>query len=108
MFVFTFVVFVLAVMRLTRLVNHDTILDPLRIAAARVFGPESALVYFLGCPWCVGMWISMATAIWPVLMVGLPWWWFVPVGLATSHLVGLAAPLSSDEDMEIETVEADT
>lgn len=107
MAVFTFVVYVLAVARLTRLVNHDTILDPVRITVARVFGPDSAVVYFLGCPWCVGMWLSLATAILPVLLVGLPWWWFILVGLATSHVIGLAAPLAADEDMDIETVEED-
>lgn len=101
------VVYPLAVARLTRLVNHDTILDPLRIAAARVFGLDSAVLYFLGCPWCVGMWLSLATAILPTLVLGLPWWWFILIGLATSHLVGLAAPLAADEDMDMETVDVE-
>lgn len=104
--VFTFVIYVLAVMRITRLINFDTILDPVRIAAAKVFGPDSTVIYFLGCPWCVSIWVGMASAWIPVVIVGLPWCWFVLVALATSHLVGVAAGLSSDEDIEIETVDA--
>lgn len=123
------VVYALAVMRLVRLVNYDTVLDPLRLAVerrvvtARTNAEQteqrsddneatvqhfrrrqaqwSTLAYFLGCPWCVGFWISLATAIVPVLIIGWPRWALVGVALATSHLVGLAAPLSADEDMEI-------
>ncbi|ART68195.1 hypothetical protein BTO20_06000 [Mycobacterium dioxanotrophicus] len=121
------IVYVLAVMRLVRLVNFDTVLDPLRIRIARraqtakSAGEEAevnmqpiaaelhlrtmarwnTLAYFIGCPWCVGFWLSLATAIVPVVLVGWPWWAAFGVALATSHLVGLAAPLSADEDIEI-------
>lgn len=123
------IVYVLAVMRLVRLVNYDTVLDPLRLAVerrvvtARTIADQTelradendavakhfrrrqaqwaTLAYFLGCPWCVGFWLSLATAIVPVLILGWPWWALFGVALATSHLVGIAAPLSADEDIEI-------
>jgi hypothetical protein len=105
--VLTLVIYVLAVARLTRLINFDTILDKPRIAVAQVFGIDSAPVYFVGCPWCVGMWLSLFTAIVPTRVLGLQWWWFILIALATSHLVGVAAALSSDEEMAIEDVVVD-
>ena len=103
----TAVIYVLAVARLTRLVNADIILDPLRVAVARRYGTDSTLSYFLGCPWCVGLWLSLLLAIPVVAFLGWSWWTLIPVGLACSHLVGLLAPLASDEDIDIETVEVD-
>lgn len=100
-------VYVLAVMRLTRLVNADTIFDPMRIAVARRYGPASTLVEFLACPWCVGMWFALLLAIPAVSFLGWPWWTVVPLGLACSQIVGMFAPLSSDDDIEYETVEGD-
>lgn len=120
------VVYVLAVMRLVRLVNYDTVLDPLRVwIARRAQAAKSAadeandagqpimaqahsrrmarwntLSYFLGCPWCVGFWLALATAIVPVMTMGWPWWAVFGVGFACSYLVGLVAPLSAD-DLEI-------
>lgn len=105
---FTFVVlalFVLTTARLTRLINADVILDPLRIAVARRRGPDSTLSYFLSCPWCVGLWLSLLLAIPTVAVLGWPWWSLIPLGLSGSHVVGLLAPLASDEDIDIETVE---
>lgn len=100
-------IYVLATMRLTRLVNSDTILDAPRIMLARKFGPGSTLVYFLGCPWCVGMWLSLLLAIPTVSFLGWPWWTLLPLGLACSQLVGVAAPLYSDDDIEFEPIERD-
>jgi hypothetical protein len=100
-------IYVLATMRLTRLVNADTILDPVRIKMAQMFGPQSGTLEFFGCPWCVGFWISLAGAAVPVAVLGWSWWWMLPLGLACSQIVGMLAPLSSDEDLEIETVNTD-
>lgn len=120
------VVYVLAVARVTRLINYDTVLDPLRLWIARraetartaaeeaeqnsqptqsaiylrTMARWNTLTHFLGCPWCVGFWISLATAIAPVSIIGWPWWTLMWVALGTSYLVGLAAPLSADP-MEI-------
>lgn len=117
------IIYVLAVMRIVRLINYDTILDSLRlwiahranlamIAAdeAQTAGhPITAqshscrmarwnlLADFLGCPWCVGFWLSLAAAAVPVHVIGWPWWSVLGVAFACSYLVGLAAPLSADE-----------
>ncbi len=103
--ILTLAIYVLATARLTRLVNADVILDPLRVAVARRFGSSSTLAYFLGCPWCVGLWLALLLAIPTVAILGWAWWTLIPLGLAASHLVGLLAPLASDEDIDIETVE---
>lgn len=99
------VVYVLAVARVTRLINFDSVLDPVRVAVARVFGPGSKIVYFLGCPWCVGWWAALVGAAGPVMVIGWPWWATLPIALAASHLVGVAAALSAGDEIEFETVE---
>ncbi|AWN04211.1 hypothetical protein FDJ57_gp10 [Gordonia phage Sour] len=106
MTVLVLVIYVLAVMRVVRLINYDTVLDTPRIAIVKVFGPESKVVYFVTCPWCVGFWVALASAIIPVLIIGWPWWALIGIALATSHLVGAFAGLTADEDMEIEEVVA--
>lgn len=109
-------IYVLAIARVTRLVNADTILDAPRLAIARRAHSDDSspterrrwttLLYFVQCPWCVGMWIALATAILPVLIVGWPWWAFLPTALATSHLVGVCARWADTEDISIENVDA--
>jgi len=117
----------LAVMRLTRLVNHDTVLDAVRLIPVRkvraaqaavaesarlgqaeraaIFGATvrrwSTVMYFLECPWCVGFWLSLATAVAPVRLIGWPWWAVIPVALAVSHLVGVLAFAAHTEDTEV-------
>lgn len=119
--------YVLAVARLTRLINADMILDRLRLipayrlheakeavmeaalhgqsAQAAVLGKPvrrwATVVEFLECPWCVGMWVALATAAVPIQLIGWPWWTIVPVTLAASHLVGVFAFAASTEDIEI-------
>jgi hypothetical protein len=97
-------IYVLAVMRLTRLINADTILDSPRIAIARAFGPGSKIVEFFNCPWCVGFWLSLGGAFAPVAYLGWPWWAALPLGLACSQIVGMAAPLYADDEIEFEPV----
>lgn len=107
-------VYLLAAMRLTRLINSDTILDKFRIAIARrVHNPEaseaerkrwSTFSEFLSCPWCVGMWLAVIGAAAPVALLGWPWWAALPLGLAASQLIGMAAPLYSDDEIAFEPV----
>ncbi|QNL30134.1 hypothetical protein SEA_MARIOKART_7 [Gordonia phage Mariokart] len=104
MTVLVLVIYVLAVMRVVRLINYDTVLDTPRIAMVKVFGPDSKAVYFITCPWCVGFWVALVSAYAPVAIIGWPWWALIPVALATSHLVGAFAGLTADEDMEIEEI----
>lgn len=122
------ILYALAVARLTRLVNADAVFDPIRlrvigranaahaavteasglgqVARADMLGGGlrrwNAAVYFIGCPWCVGFWLSLATAILPVLVIGWAWWALFPVALATSHLIGVFAFAADTEDVEIE------
>lgn len=99
--VVTAVVYVLAVMRVTRLINSDTILDPLRLRWAK----NATLDYFFSCPWCVGFWLCLGTVWAPMYFadnVGLRYLGFA---LATSQLVGMAAPLYNDEDIDVVEVD---
>lgn len=121
------IIYVLAVARVTRLINFDTVGDPLRLwiarraATAKRAGDQAAvagqtvasavasrrearwntLAAFLGCPWCVGFWVALGGAFVAVWLVSWQWWCVIPVALAGSHLVGVMAPLASDEDIEI-------
>lgn len=89
-------IYVLAVARLTRLINFDTIMYWLHTLAAHRWSPGAWQVEFLECPWCVGMWVSLGTAWFPIWKLEIGWWWYAPLALATSMVIGLAAPLSSE------------
>jgi hypothetical protein len=101
----TLAIYVLAVMRLTKLVNSDIILDPVRIKIAHRYGPGSTIVYFLGCAWCVGMWLSLLLAIPTISFLGWSWWLLIPLGLACSQIVGMFAPLYSEDEIDFEPVD---
>ncbi len=120
-------VYTLAVMRLTRLINADTILDRPRlaiIARARLARAEAVeasergqaarsvlyqsrarrwatVVYWVRCPWCVSMWIALASAALPVWVLGWPWWALLPVALAASHVTGVFARWADTEEIEV-------
>ena len=126
------VIYALAVARITRLINADTILDRPRVwiagkaRGALLVAREAAahgqlererlfvatarrwqtLMYFVQCPWCVGMWMALLTAWLPVWILGWPWWTLIPLGLAVSHLVGISARFADTEEMAIEDDEA--
>ncbi|AHB79327.1 hypothetical protein JAMAL_7 [Mycobacterium phage JAMaL] len=121
------VVYALAVMRLTRLINADTILDRPRLAIAgkarearlvmleaRAHGQAvraqqyqrrmvrwNTAMYFVQCPWCVGMWLALGTAWVPLYFHQNPVAQYLGVALAVSHLIGLCARFADTEDMEI-------
>ena len=127
MVILVLVVYLLASARLTRLINYDTLTDPFRLAIARraETARQAAIeaevnqqittaelhsrrqerwltaYEFAGCAWCIGFWVSLAGSVAPVVIVGWPWWATLPLALAASHLIGLFAPLSADEDIEI-------
>lgn len=120
-------VYALAVARITRLINADTILDRPRLWIASrardeqkladgyrekgISGVEvvesrarrwSTLLYFVQCPWCVGMWLAFGTA-W------IPLWFhtnavtrYVGIALAVSHLVGVCAHFADTEEIDYE------
>jgi hypothetical protein len=96
------VLYVLAVMRLTRLINFDTIMDWLHVWVGNHLGPNHWVAEFLTCPWCVGMWVSIFTAWVPLLFFGFPNWglyaaMYVVIALAASMITGLMAGLSSED-----------
>lgn len=104
-------VYALAAARVTRLINADTVTDPIRIAVARRARDEgrsetererwSTLEYFIGCPWCVSMWLAFATVWAPLFFAENRVVQYVAVALAVSHLVGVCARFASDEDIQI-------
>ena len=115
-------IYVLTVATITRLINYDVILDPARLWIARRAStahsaaaeaelnrmPTEAatatrrhrrwnvLSDFLVCPWCVGMWIALATAPIVIHVLAWPLWTWLPVALATRHLVGIGDRWVSD------------
>jgi hypothetical protein len=111
------VVYALACARVTRLINSDTILDAPRLAIARRAHDDdsspaerrrwSTALYFVQCPWCVGFWVCLVSAVVPVLVIEWPWWALLPVALAASHLIGVFAFAADTEDVEITDVEVD-
>lgn len=89
--------YVLAAMRVTRLINFDTIMDWLHAIVGRRFGPGSWQAEFLVCPWCIGMWVGLLTAPYPIWITGLPWTLYPLLALGTSMVIGLAAPASAED-----------
>lgn len=95
------VLYALAVMRITRLINFDTIMDWLHTWIGSRFGPGSWQAEFAVCPWCIGMWVSLLTAWYPVWLLGLTWRLYPLIALAASMVTGLLARFSS-EDTDLE------
>ena len=96
------VVWFLAVMRVTRLINFDTIMDWLHTWVGGRFGPGSWQASFLECPWCVGMWVALYTAWAPLVFVPWQGWLryvvlYLLLALAASMVTGLLARFSSEE-----------
>lgn len=92
----------LALARVTRLINADEITDPLRIWVMHKTGVESRWSYLIQCPWCVSLWLGMATAWLPLSTVDTdPWWMWPILSLAGSHVTGVLAGLDH-ENVEIE------
>lgn len=96
MVVVVLVLYALAVARLTRLINFDTIMDWLHNLVATRLGPGSWQAEFIQCPWCIGMWLAWATTWYPILITGISFWLYPIIALATSMVVGLMAPLSAE------------
>jgi uncharacterized protein DUF1360 len=121
------VVYALALMRLTRLINADTILDRPRLAIitrarasqmdaneARALGQTvrvkllesrahrwATVMYFVQCPWCVGMWLALGSAWMPLYFHHNPVVAYLGVALAVSHLIGVCARFADTEEMEV-------
>lgn len=121
-------VYFLAVARIVRLINSDKIADRPRLWIARraVDARDAAAeaqslgqavrfirldriaerwgkaLYFVQCPWCVGMWVALATTWVPMWFAHNPVAQYIAVALAVSHLVGVCARFADTEDISIE------
>lgn len=86
----------LAVARVTRLVNSDRITEAPRNAVLRRLDPEGLAAYLVVCPWCVSVYVGAAG--------GAAWWAWgdtliytaTVLALAASHVAGLLAGLERD------------
>lgn len=85
-------VFLLALgasLRLTRLITKDFVFGPIRLWFINFFGPSESLIYFVSCPWCIGMYVS-AVVVGAGALVGSSLWFVVPAAVLTvSWLVGV-------------------
>ena len=105
-------IYVLAVARVVRLVNADMILDPLRLAIARRARNMDAspaerkrwttLFDFIGCPWCVSVWVAFGSAWVPLYQHDNPVARYVTLALAVSQVIGLLSRLDSDDEITVE------
>lgn len=97
----------LSVARITRLLTRDSITDFIRIwAYKRSGGNETMLTDFVQCAWCVGMWVSFATAWVGPVLTGWDWWLYPLLAFSGSYLTGLmAANLEPDDEPEIEIID---
>lgn len=91
----------LSIMRVTRLINFDEIMDWLHIRVAGKWGPGSWQAAFVACPWCISMWPSLFTCWVPVFFHDNLWVLAGLAALAASMVTGLLSPLSAVKvDME--------
>lgn len=58
--IFRFVLLTLSAYRLTRLITTDAITEDFRDWVGKHFGEKSKWFTLVGCPWCVGVYISSA------------------------------------------------
>lgn len=96
----------LAAARLTRLLIRDEITDFIRVRVFTRWGPKGRAGYFVTCPWCVGMWVSLASAPYVIWLTEWSWWLYPLLAGTGSYVTGiLAERAESDEDIEVEIVE---
>lgn len=92
----TLAVLTLAVARVTGLVVSDSITEPLRDRLLvwlddRPATAGSWVATLITCPWCAGMWVSLAAAPLAIWLLGLSWLLVLPLALAFSQVTGMIA-----------------
>ena len=88
-----YLVYALAVARVTRLVAEDKILERPRIWVLAKLPEDSLLGYGITCRWCCSIWIAAPAAVIAVLWGREPWFFIPALALAFSHLTGLGSRL---------------
>ncbi len=97
-----FLVYALACARLTKLVNSDRITKAPREWAIRRLPEGSIWAYFLVCPWCVSMWLSIPLAPLTWYFGGLeldgvsPWLSIPALALAYSGFTGYLSQFAEE------------
>lgn len=94
-------VYALAVARVTGLVVADTITEPVRDRVLLWLddAPGSLgqwLGYLITCPWCAGMWVSLAAAPLVAWFGDRPWLLIPALALAFSQVAGMIAGIGRD------------
>lgn len=75
----------LASARGTRLIVEDVITEPIRRFFVNKLGDEHKLTYLVHCVFCTSIWIGFVAAPFACLVLGISWWWLVPLALALSQ-----------------------
>ena len=87
MLVLSLVVAALAVARVTRFFTEDRLAVKLRQWVVQRWGADSLPSYFIHCPWCVGMWMSVLVV--PAVLFPYPWVVAIYAVAAVSMTTGL-------------------
>ena len=69
--IISLVVAALAVARITRLLVEDRLTVSWRQKVIKKYGPDSLPSYFVHCPWCTSMWVSVLMV--PAALFPYPW-----------------------------------
>lgn len=75
----------LACARGTRLIVEDVITEPIRRFFVNRLGADHKLTYLVHCVFCVSIWVGLLAAVFACLVLGISWWWLVPLALALSQ-----------------------
>lgn len=88
-----YVVYALAVARVTRLIAEDKIFERPRVWALAKLPEDSMTGYLITCRWCVSVWIAIPAAVVAVLWGAKPWFLIPALALAYSQVTGLLTRL---------------
>lgn len=89
-----FAVFALAwgtTARITRFINADTLAAPIRDWWMRLTRDRAIAPDLIHCPWCLGMWVSLAVAVAVAALGYIPAIAVVPYAFTLSYTYGLVA-----------------
>lgn len=91
---------VLLIMRVTRLIVADAILDPVRVRLLLKLGEESRIMYLLTCSWCMSVWVGAGISAAAYWYGNERWWTIMCMAGAASWFAGIADRWLDPEDEE--------